>query len=223
MSRAGDMSFNGAGIPAMFMSLSQVPIVAEDTGSVNASLSALLGGKMPWWWHTSDDTIDKVDLDVLALDTCIYVSTLWRLCHNPLLPMDFRPVVADLQKELASLQQAAGSHLDLSDTQARAAQLAERVGQLAERAATVSDAESDVLNRQLIALSRILIPITYTLAGRFEHDPAWPVPHVPGLQDMRKLPHMLPGSDEYQFRRTRLVRSHNALRWALRQAIEAAA
>jgi hypothetical protein len=44
---------------------------------------------------------------------------------------------------------------------------------------------------------------------------------VPGLQDMRKLATTTPNSDNYQFLRTRLVRSHNAFRWALRQAIEA--
>jgi hypothetical protein len=221
MSRAGDMSFNGVGIPAMFMSLSQVPVAVEQPGSVAASLSALLGGKMPWWWHTKDDTIDKVDVDVLALDTRIYVSTLWRLCHEARLPMDFRPVVADIEKELASLQLAAGAHLDLSDTQARAATLAAKVASLAERAAKATDADAPAINRQLMTLSRILIPVTYTLAGPFEHDPAWPVPHVPGLQDMRKLATTTPNSDNYQFLRTRLVRSHNAFRWALRQAIEA--
>ena len=110
MSRAGDMSFNGAGIPAMFMSLSQVPVTPENTDGVSASFSRMLGGKMPWWWHTSEDTIDKVDLDVLQLDTQVYVSTLWRLCHVPLLPMDFRPVIADLRAELVALQHAVGQH-----------------------------------------------------------------------------------------------------------------
>ena len=80
---------------------------------------------MPWWWHTSDDTIDKIDPDVLVLDTKIYVSTLWRLCHDPLLPMDFRPVVTDIQDTLQQLRQIAGNHLDLSVTQKRANHLAE--------------------------------------------------------------------------------------------------
>ncbi len=82
MSRAGDMSFNGVGIPALFMSLSQVPFDAEaDTDYVSQALGKLFGGRMPWWWHTSGDTIDKVDLDVLALDTQVYVSVVWRLCY----------------------------------------------------------------------------------------------------------------------------------------------
>ncbi len=61
-----------------------------------------------------------------ALDTQIYVSTLWRLCHAPLLPMDFRPVAADIQRTLAELAEAAGPHLDLSRARARAAELVAR-------------------------------------------------------------------------------------------------
>jgi hypothetical protein len=178
-------------------------------------------GKMPWWWHTSEDSMDKVDLDVLTLDTQIYASTLWRLCHDALLPMDFRPVVADLKQELDSLQQAAGAHLDLSTVQARVQQLAECVAQLPQRAArAATDDEIKRVNRQMMALSRRLIPITYTEAGPFEHDPAWPIPFLPGLQGARRMAQMNADSNEYRFLKTELVRQRNALMFALREALE---
>lgn len=228
MSRAGDMSFNGAGIPSLFMSLSQTPVGESDTDFVGASTARLFGGKMPWWWHTAEDTIDKVDLDVLRLDTQIYVSALWRLCHEPLLPMDFRPVTADTQAALDELQQAAGAHLDLTTVQARLAQLSERVADLSRRCAaanapavSLSNAPDEVarLNRQMKALSRALIPITYTAAGPFDHDPAWAMPYLPGLQDARRLAQMDPQSSDYLFLKTQLVRNRNAVLFALRQAL----
>ncbi len=218
MSRAGDMSFNGIGIPSLFMSMSQVPVSADESG-VSAALSQLMDGKMPWWWHTSEDTMDKVDLDVLTLDTQIYVSTLWRLCHEPLLPFDFRPVIADMQQELTTLQQAAGAHFDLSMVRDRIAQLASCAAQLADRAAHTNDDEAELLNRKLIALSRSLIPITYTEAGRFDHDPAWPIPFMPGLQGAKQLAQLNPQSDDYQFLKTQLTRNRNALLFALREAL----
>jgi hypothetical protein len=221
MSRAGDMSFNGVGIPALFMSLSQVPVTPENSDGVSASFSRMMVGKMPWWWHTSEDTIDKVDLDVLELDTRVYVSALWRLCHSALLPMDFRPVIADLRAELDALQQAAGLHFDLSGALARTDQLAAEVARLAGLEGQAGDThDTAALNSKLIALSRILIPVTYTLAGRFDHDPAWAIPHVPGLQDMRRLVILPPDGSAYQFLRTQLLRNYNALQFALRQALE---
>ena len=221
MSRAGDMSFNGAGIPAMFMSLSQVPVTPDDSEGVSASFSRMLGGKMPWWWHTSEDTIDKVDIDVLQLDTRVYGSTLWRLCHVPLLPMDFRPVITDLRAELAGLQQAAGQLFDLGAALSRTDQLATEVSRLAELAARAATPhEITDVNRRLIALSRILIPITYTESGRFDHDPAWAIPHLPNLQGLHKLRTLPADSSAYHFLRTQLVRNYNALRFALRQALD---
>ena len=219
MSRAGDMSFNGIGIPALFMELSQQPVPLAGAGEVAASMSGI--GGMPWWWHTSEDTIDKVDLDVLELDTKIYASSLWRLCHEALLPMDFRPVLAEMQQELSALNQLAGESLDLHDVVGRTAVLAERVDELAKHAAHAKSLdEISALNEQMKSLSRVLIPITYTKAGRFEHDPAWDIPYLPGLQGLRELAHQDPTSDEHRFLENQLVRNRNVLLFALRQALE---
>jgi hypothetical protein len=224
ISRAGDMSFNGVGIPALFMALSQVPTTTENQSSVAASLSALLDGKMPWWWHTSEDTIDKVDLDVLTLDTKVYVSVLWRLCHEPLLPMDFRPVVADIESDLTALQGTAGAHYDFTSLRQRVSELAAAVAKLEKRRTRLRSEKSIAqFNRQLMALSRCLIPITYTLAGNFDHDPAWPIPHLPSLQSAKQLATLAPDGDAYQFTRTQLQRNVNAVMFAVRQALEAAA
>lgn len=219
MSRAGDMSFNGIGIPSLFMELSQQPAGAADADSVSLSFGG--DSQMPWWWHTSEDTIDKVDLDVLELDTKIYASTLWHLCHDALLPMDFRPVLRDIQEELSALEQVAGEALDLGALSGRADLLADRVDELAQRAATASTPdEITTLNEQIKLLSRALIPITYTIAGRFEHDPAWDIPYLPALQGMRQLAQLDPKSDEFGFLRTELTRSRNAVLFAMRQALE---
>lgn len=225
MSRAGDMSFNGVGIPALFMTLSAVPFDPAQINYVTEAAGKLLGATLPWFWHTSEDTIDKIDLDVLLLDTKIYVSTLWRLCHQPLLPMDFRPVVTDIQTTLTALQKIVGAHLDLTVALDRAAELMLAVTRLAEQCANVTGDDlttTTALNRRLKALSRALIPITYTAAGRFEHDPAWSMGHLPLLHDLPLLAQMEPASDEYQFLYTKVVRNRNAVNWALREALRVA-
>lgn len=222
MSRAGDMSFNGIGLPSLFMSLSQVPMGERDTDYVSLALGKLLGSKMPWWWHSSEDTMDKVDPDVLALDTRIYLSALWRLCTSPLLPLDFRRSVAEIQATLADLAAAAGDHLDFGPLQARAAQLAAAVAALAERTAQAQPADAPALNEKLKQLSRRLIPLAYTKAGPFDHDPAWALPPLPALADAKRLAALDPASDEYHFVRTQLVREMNRAAFALREALAVA-
>lgn len=225
MSRAGDMSFNGLGIPALFMSMSQVPFrEGEDTDYVSQAQGKLFGGRMPWWWHTSEDTLDKVDLDVLVLDTRVYVSTLWRFCHQPLLPMDFQPAVAEFLATLEALQTAAADTLDLSLPLDRTTRLAHAVFALAQTCGKVDDTTDDAiigsLNRQIKSLSRLLIPLIYTQAGRFDHDPAWTIPTLPTLQDARTLPDLSPDSDEFHFLHTQLVRNRNYVAFVLREALE---
>ena len=221
MTRAGDMSFNGIGIPALFMELSQVPMGDVAPNYVSMSLDESTGGTMPWWWHTSEDTIDKVDLNVLEQDTRIYLSAIWRLCRSAVLPMDFRPVMKEIATEIADLQRVAGDHLDLSPVQRRISALAERASDLAKRAASAdSPTEISEMNRRMKMLSRILIPITYASADRFEHDPAWSIPFLPKLQAARRLAQLDPASDQYHFLQTELVRNRNAIAFALRQAME---
>ncbi|MBI4305721.1 MAG: aminopeptidase, partial [Chloroflexi bacterium] len=221
MSRFGDMSFNGVGIPSLFVSLGKVPMGDTEADGVSLSAGRSVGGKMTWWWHTSEDTIDKIDPDILVVDTKIWVDAVWRLCHDALLPMDFRPVLADVRAELDELQGLAGAHVDLSRLQERAAVLAECVEELSDRCARAGTLEEmAALNRQMRALSRTLIPVTYTAAGRFDHDPAWDVPYLPGLQVARRLAGLDPSGDEYQYVKTQAVRNRNALSFALRRAIE---
>ncbi len=226
MSRAGDMSFNGVGIPALFMTLSAVPFNPDETNYVTEAAGKLLGAAMPWWWHTSEDTMDKVDPMVLALDTKIYLLSLWRLCTDPFLPMEFGPVVDDIRQTLRDLQTVVGDHLDLRQASNRADTLLVRVKALADQYAKLTAKEAmpadEIIqfNDQCKALSRILIPITYTAAGQFEHDPAWPMPHIPLLSTAPQLAQLDPESDEYQFLKTKLVRNCNAVSFALRQALE---
>lgn len=222
MPRAGDMSFNGVGIPALFMSMSQVPFRAEtDTDYVSLAQGQLFGGKMPWWWHTSEDTMDKVDLDVLVMDTQVYVSALWRLCTEPLLPMNFQPVVADILNTLVDLQSAAGGTLDLSSLIDRTQHLAEAVDSFGKRCRTAKDnGDAAALNQQIKGFSRLLIPLTYTRSGPFDHDPAWTIPHLPMLQDARQLAQMDPESDEFHFLHTQLLRNRNQVAFVLREAIQ---
>lgn len=222
MSRAGDMSFNGIGIPALFMELSQVPLTDANRNNVTLSSGTEMGSTMPWWWHTSEDTVDKVDPAVLELDTRIYLSALCRLTVQPVLPVDMRAAIADLTRELEDLHQAGGMHLNLGAVRQRAAELAQGAERLAARAlAARAPDEIARVNRAIKYLSRVLVPITYTAAGRFEHDPAWSIPFLPGLQPMRRLKDLDPRGDEYHFLETQLTRRLNAVSFALREALAA--
>ena len=218
--RAGDQSFSGIGLPSVFMSLSEQP---PDTSATAAAFATLMGGQaksggLGWWWHTPDDTIDKIDRDFLLRDARIYAAVVWRLCTEPVLPLDYAAVADELADALGRWQERAGDRFDLGPARDRAAELRARLGELNARAADADEETAETLNRCLVRLGRLLIPIGYTRTGQFDHDLAVATPAIPVLEPIGALARADPATDEYRFLQTRLVRERNKVVHALIEA-----
>ena len=204
--RMGDQSFWGIGVPSMFGGVSVQPPAESATA---ASLALLTGaprtsGGLGWWWHTTDDTLDKIDRDNLRRDAEVYALVLWRWCTAPVLPLDYRAAARELGDTLRHIQHAVGDVFDLTaplDAVARLSTAADRLHAAAERLGASlgtgrgtrkqRDAAS-LVNDTLMRAGRALIPINYTAAGAFDHDLAVPIPPVPVLQSAAKLARIVP-------------------------------
>jgi hypothetical protein len=223
-SRAGDQSFWGAGVPSAFMSLSGLP--KQDT-ELSRAMERLVGSAgFPWWWHTKDDTVDKIDADVLALDTRVYLASALRWLNAPVLPLDHGRAASRLLAELEALQAAAGARFDLSPALEAARALGERLERVAAMLGRVDAATPaarlEAINRGLVRLSRLLIPLAYTSGDRFTHDLALPLPPLAGLQPARELAALDPDTDAFKFARAALVRERNRAVHALDSAASVA-
>jgi len=225
--RAGDQSFNGIGIPALFMSLSGQP---ASGGAVEEQMARLLGGSggksggLGWWWHTTEDTIDKIDPEFLVRDATIYALTLWRLCTLPLLPFDYAAAVAEMRGVLTDLAAVAGNRFDLTPVLAEAEAAEAVIARFAATAATATDEAAIArYNATIVELGRILTPINSTVAGAYEHDLALGAAPIPALQPLRQLATLDPASDEAHYLDTQLVRARNRIWHAFRVARQAVA
>ncbi len=201
--RNGDQSFEGVGIP-----------------SVLAGLSSQPEGGLGWWWHTPDDTLDKINGPNFVRDTQVYLLTCWRLCTLPILPYDYTATANELRDRLHMLQESANGRFDLTSLIIEGDALhadAERLN-AAATAAGNDDAHAERLNAAIMAVGRALIPANYTLAGPFEVDLALENPILPGLAPVADLAAMDPASNDAGFLRTRLVRERNRVRHALATA-----
>lgn len=219
MARAGDQSFWGIGIPAMYMGMSEQP-----AGSTINPAAGVLGGGggrrgagLGWWWHTPHDTIDKIDPDNLARDTRIYVHTIWRLLSEARLPLDYAATAADLLGELRALQAKLGARFALGGLIARTERLRDAVSGLAGRPGS----DDDTVNAAMMAIGRALVPLDYTKGDRFEHDPALGLAPWPVLDALRHLADTAPGSDDAKFAEVSAIRAVNRLGQALDAAVAA--
>jgi len=223
-SRAGDQSFWGAGVPSAFMSLSGLP--KQDT-DLSRAMERLVGSAgFPWWWHTKDDTIDKIDPDVLTLDTRVYLASALRWLNAPVLPLEHGRAARALLAELESLQAGAGARFDLAPAVDAARALVDRLDRVGAVIGAVDArtpaARLETINRGLMRLSRVLVPLAYTSGDRFTHDLALPIPPLAGLQLVRELATLDADTDAFKFARAALVRERNRAVHAFDAAASAA-
>ncbi|MCW5853372.1 MAG: M28 family peptidase [Anaerolineae bacterium] len=219
MGRNSDQSFWGLGIPAMFGMVSRTPL--DPTAPAEGGLAALGITGMPWWWHTVEDTIDKIDPQVLTLDTQVTLAAVQRLGSARVLPFDYTPMVDELAAIGADLQQQAGERFDLQPVAAELGRLREGVAQLNKVVERVDDDETaGRLNRTLMRLGRLMIPLNYTRSGPYDQDLALSVPPLPSLQPVAELAQLDAKSDAARFLETRLLRERNRAVHILRQANE---
>lgn len=203
--RAGDQSFWGIGLPSLFMLLSNRP---------EGQRAAVGGCGMGWWWHAEEDTLDKADKDVLLKDTQIYAHAMVRLTQDERLPLDVPAQIKELQSFVQVIQDAAGSHVDLSSVLASLKELASCYG-------AIDSLPPEVANRMIREVSHRLTSLSFTYGNRFDHDPAMPLPAFPALDSAKKLPNLNPEGNDYGFLATRVVRTCNQVNYELSQAIRA--
>ena len=211
MQRAGDQAFWGIGVPALFANM----------GEQASNKPERVGPGTGWWWHTPDDTIDKIDPQLLERDTRIYAHAVWNLLSASVLPLDYLAATAAILRTLEDLQRIAADRFDLSVPISRAMELhrllSEHPGKLFSANNTPKAAAR--ANETLRRLSRLIVPIEYTLGRRFEHDPALPSGSVPALGDLKLLASLDPADAQFHFLRTRLIRSCNWISISLRNAV----
>jgi Iap family predicted aminopeptidase len=186
--RNSDQSFYGIGLPLLQFNHERT----EDIGGY-------------WWWHTPEDTFDKIDFEILAGDTKLYVEALHRLLTEPALPFDLSAAAAELEKILV---ERAGSGLELSP----AIERTRRLEALLERIeASLPGARIDSgLARRMVRTLRPVLRVMYQERGPYHQDLALEHPLLPGLA-------FDPNASE--FARAHLVRETNRLLDHLDQAL----
>jgi len=186
--RNSDQSFYGIGLPLLQFNHER----AEDIGGY-------------WWWHTPEDTFDKIDFEILAGDTKLYVEALHRLLTEPAPPLDLSAAASELEEILVARTE---SGLDLSP----AIERTRRLEALLERIeASLAGAEIDPgLARRMVRTLRPVLRVMYQERGPYHQDLALEHPLLPGLASA-------PNASE--FARAHLVRETNRLLDHLDQAL----
>jgi hypothetical protein len=218
--RAGDQSFWGPGVPSLFMGLSEQP---QSNNPASEAFFQLFGagkaGGFGWWWHTTEDTLDKISPENLARDCKIYLSIVYEACTTEILPVNQLAAVEELETCIKDYQSKTNGHLNFSITNNRIEELKNNLTQFGSLLATLSDQQVTHTNKALKQLSNILVPLNYVKGDIFNHDPALKQQPIPLLANCEKLAHLEAGGHEYHLVLTELKRNLNKVNYALLEAI----
>jgi len=217
--RAGDKSFSNIGVSTFYMLSSTMP--KDMVKEKNYYPTGGCGGNIAW--HTEDDTLEIADRDHLLRDIKVYAAAVLRAANSPIYPLDFAAVAAEFEQTLRRYQEAAGSQFDLGEAVEDARALGQDAARFYDRIAGLASAPVDDprvkrANEVQRRLARILVPINYTRAGRFRHDPAVDVPPLPDLEPAARLASLEPGSEAHRVTVIHLTRGRNRVRSGLRAA-----
>ena len=195
-----DQSFFGVGLSSVFGTFSeQDKKNAGDCLSFKHGTTVKASG-LGWWWHTEHDTIDKIDPLFLQRDTRIYVSVLWRLMTDTVLPFNFGDAVEDMAKETENLQKELGSRYDLSVLKERICNTGKLMDSLKLRAAQVScddSEEAENLNEIMQKVAQCFVRAQFTSGNEYNYDLGTPMTNIPALSDGYAFAKAEEGSDEY--------------------------
>ena len=217
--RAGDLSFANLGITTYYMGMSEIPadvLKAKGYHAVGGS-----GGNIEW--HTEADTLELADRDILLQDIKIYATALLRALNAPIIPLDYRAAVREIEGILATYQSAAGDKFDFSPSLSAARSLNEAIDRFYGSTESLngrdaSDPEVRRTNAKQRMLARKLVTLSYSQDGRFRQDPASGIAPLPLLSPAKDLATVDSGSDRFHVLRTELSRAQNEVVWTLTQA-----
>jgi len=211
LTRTGDQSFFGVGVPSLYARHCPSPEEIEKWH----------GATLGWWYHSDADTIDKIDERHFLMDAKMITAYALCLANSRLLPFEFVASADEFLERLEELQQQVQGVMDLSEEIVRAKDYRDRaqkldalIQKLKSSGGALDAKKRNMVNNCLMQLSRELTPIMSTICGRYGHDTygrsALNRP-IPGLDELKDLAEMDPNDDAYKLLRTRLVREKNKL------------
>ena len=206
--RDSDSAFQGLGVP--FFSIG-VPGPDRSSGDVDET------GRVVYW-HTAQDTLDKIDPKVLELDTQYRIAQLYELATVRVLPHRLEPIASAYVAAIDELAAGANGAFELAGTKKLAAELHEAAARFDAAPKPTADADAMRFNAFVVRLTHQLNSTLYTKSGRFDQDPAAELPILPLLARVKDLASLPRDGDASGFLETELLRGRNQVDATLRDA-----
>lgn len=220
--RAGDQSFWGPGVPSLLMGLSeQKPMNTPAMKAFSKLFGDGKGGGFGWWWHTTEDTLDKISPEYLQRDCKIYLSIIWELCTSRLIEVNQLNAIMEISNYLNQYNEAMPNHKGLAETKKRIKSLKKLIIQVEDTVKlreNLTEYQVEEYNKWNIRMSKGLVRLNYVNEDEFNHDSALAQPPLPLLAVALKFESAISDMERFAIENT-LTRNTNKFNFKLRGLI----
>lgn len=225
--RNGDQSFWGAGVPSAFMSFSGQPMPTKiekiDTKHmINQFNNGPKSSGFGWWWHTIEDTFDKIDKKILERDAKVYVSFVHHCCNDAIIPLDIVEGARQLKDLINGYQEVSKGHVSMKGIERNLDIFMNVIDDIQNVISTHVLTYSRELNEVIHSLSKVIVRLTQVGISRFDPDPTTAMPALPLLAELSSLSKYKEKKHEYLMLKTKLRRRINQVAFILGEGVREA-
>lgn len=181
LNRSSDQTFWGtltpvSVAPQFFVDDGQMMLPEKSSQILHpAKMPAAFGEEGPFfWWHTKEDTLDKIGDDVLMRDCEIGARLVLRYCMADLLPIDMMGFTEELQEYFEAFQRELDPVFDVSDIIRMTAEVKRSAKLLLDN---IEGKAQDQVDEIFMRTAGNLVRLKYTYSSPYYHDYA--VEHDP--------------------------------------------
>ena len=197
MPRGADQSFWGAGVPISIM-LKYEPVPEK------RNFDCPSGGA---WWHTDQDTRDKLDTEILKRDMLFNAEMVCAILNGRRLPVEIPPFIDEMRKFLSEIEEATGGDPSLRPVLVKLDGLSTSVDALVSNP-RYRGPESDEINKRVAGeLTRLV----FSYSSPYDQDWAIESKPFPLLQKVAGTAVGAACVEDSLFSRTEFVRQRNRL------------
>lgn len=161
LTRAGDESFSGVGVPLSMLSR---------FGSRTDGEYAKWASSYAPWWHSVADTLDKVDDAYLLRDARINLKIVWEILQSDRLPVDMMRFAGRMEQMLLDIQKDCTEDFNPQCVIDRLGELKTAVMRLETAMEKHPEADTDDILKKI---SGGMVRLNYTYGSPYYHDPAY--------------------------------------------------
>lgn len=161
LTRAGDESFSGVGVP--------ISMLSRFSSKLDGEYAQWASSYAPWW-HSTEDTLDKVDEDFLLRDAKINLKIVWEIVQSDRIPVDPIRFAERTKKMLREIQKDCSKDFDPQGVLDKLEELKDALGRLETAMEAYPEQNTDEILKKVAGG---MVRLHYTYGSPYYHDPAY--------------------------------------------------